>query len=419
MAYVPRSLRKSVSYRNILKDSNLKSEEQRKIASMSAYEKLKQGNPFHGTINNIKVKGKDAYLLSGTESILIHNLMKKNISKVYRIRPKSREDIVKVLISHLNDSYAYSVHRLDIVSFYERFDRSSIIDKLIRDDRLSRKTISLLSDFFSELQSRSMDGLPRGLGISAAVSELMMQEFDENMSLSRGVLYYARFVDDIIIVTEPSVTKGKLEEIITNSNFPSSLTFHSRGEKRFFSIVSRTSEKESGKQPVSFDYLGYEFNISEKEINKGRLIGVKKRSVVIRISKNKIEKIKKRLIASFSSFCSARVTSIEDREILKNRVRFLTSNYTLSSSSTSPDRLSGIYFNYKLINDESCLELLDNFYQDLLFNKRSRLSNRIRGKLSYLDRLRLSRYSFKKGFVDRKFSRFTYKDLSLIKRVWR
>lgn len=42
-------------------------------------------------------------------------------------------------------------------------------------------------------------GLPRGLGISAVLSELRMKYFDLSLRRVEGVYYYARFVDDIIV----------------------------------------------------------------------------------------------------------------------------------------------------------------------------------------------------------------------------
>lgn len=42
-------------------------------------------------------------------------------------------------------------------------------------------------------------GLPRGLGISAVLSELYMKYFDLSIRRVGGVYYYARFVDDIIV----------------------------------------------------------------------------------------------------------------------------------------------------------------------------------------------------------------------------
>lgn len=91
------------------------------------------------------------------------------------------------------------VVRLDVRHFYESINREAILMKLVEDARLSYTTLDLLQTLFKNPIIASSTGLPRGLGISAELSELYMKYFDLSIRRVGGVYYYARFVDDIIV----------------------------------------------------------------------------------------------------------------------------------------------------------------------------------------------------------------------------
>ncbi|EGH68896.1 hypothetical protein PSYAC_29236, partial [Pseudomonas syringae pv. actinidiae str. M302091] len=41
-----------------------------------------------------------------------------------------------------------------------------------------------------------------GLALSATITEIVMQDFDNSIKELDGVFYYGRYVDDIIVVTD-------------------------------------------------------------------------------------------------------------------------------------------------------------------------------------------------------------------------
>ena len=173
-AYVAGNLRKAVRYKNLIKVDEFKDDEILKTIAKFSASDIKSDTTWNGAISNVKVKGKDAWTISEPKALLTHNLLVNNIQRNYQTKCNDRKFTIQLLLSHLKDSYNYSVHRLDIKSFYESFDRKNILRKLKSDSTLSTKSLRVLKSLFEELDVIGAKGLPSGLRISSALSELMM-----------------------------------------------------------------------------------------------------------------------------------------------------------------------------------------------------------------------------------------------------
>ncbi|PSU04483.1 hypothetical protein C9J03_18780 [Photobacterium gaetbulicola] len=416
LAYIPRFFRKKVRYKNLIKIPEFKKKESLELVCNKIPNNISSGVEWNNTIKKIVVKGKPAFTLTTPESILLHNLLVSNIERHYNVKCIDRDTTIRLLISHMKDSYAFSIHRLDIKSFYESFDRKTILSKLKSDSLLSRKTIKIIFDLFQELDLEDVSGLPRGMGISSTISELMMIDFDKFISEQSGVLFYSRFVDDIIIVTVPSINRKSLIELLAHSPLPSKLEFHQNGNKVDFKMIKKTSDNYEFSE--SFDFLGYNFNVKTIENKIGETLTIDRRIVNVRISENKIEKIKKRIIKSIAKFISSKNAFNERYDLLQKRIYFLSKNYALVNAGNGSQVLSGIFFNYKYVTDVEQLNELDVFYRSVLFSNKSHLSRRLRACLSYKYRLKLSKVSFKEGFENKRFCKLSYKDFKEIKQAW-
>ncbi|MDP5191960.1 antiviral reverse transcriptase Drt3a [Rheinheimera baltica] len=415
-AYIAGNLRKAVRYRNLLKISEFKHPATLDTVAVNSVFDINNNSIWTAAISNVKVKGKDAWMLNEPKAILAHNLLVKNIERNYSTRCNDRKFTIQLLLSHLKDCYNYSVHRLDVKSFYESFDRREIIRKLKSDSILSKKSLKILEALFEELDSIGVKGLPRGMGISSTLSELMMNNFDVKLKSMKEVLFYARFVDDIIVISTPLLNRNLMKERLQDSSLPLTLEFHTSGDKVTFEQIEKAPSKQA--KEISFDFLGYQFNIERAEDSVGRNIEFKRRSVKVSIAKNKIKKIKKRIICSFAAALSFNRANDADIQLLNKRMKFLSKNFLLESSSSAPNIYSGIYHNYNFIDQYEGLKELDNFYKNLLFGNRSRLSKRIKRSLAYSTRKGLAKHSFERGFQNREFCRLSYLDFKEIKRAW-
>lgn len=361
----------------------------------------KRNEPFPSlTVRNIK--GKKAYQVEGIYQYYLLKRFNVTFKTINSLKQANRNEIVSSIVALIKDKRPYSIIRLDIEHFYESVDRSTILDNLKQDIAYSKSTISILEKWFNCFKESKVSGLPRGLSISASLSEYYLRDFDRSVKRIEGVFYYARFVDDIIIFTidEPENTIKEVETYL-----PEELKFHQSSEKR--DVLTIPKESNSNSKYLKFDYLGYEFSISidKKELN-----------TKVNFSKRKISNIKTKIVKSLLSY-----KENNDFNLLKSRICFLTHNYYIHNKYRDTKIRSGIYYNYPFIDhpEECRLNDLDNFLKELLFNSSS--CERVLGSKHGLSNQQckiLVRMRFSNGYIDKRFHKFTYRKMMQIKTCW-
>lgn len=348
------------------------------------------------------IKGKKAYQ---AEDIYPYYLLKRfnvTFKTINSLKQANRNEIVSSIVALIKDKRPYSIIRLDIEQFYESVNRDIISDNLKQDIAYSKSTTNNLEKWFDCFERSNVSGLPRGLSVSASLSEYYLRDFDKNVQRIEGVFYYARFVDDIIIFTtnEPENTIKEVE-----NHLPKGLKFHQSNEKRDVLIIPK--ENNINSENLEFNYLGYEFSI---------IIEKKKLTTKVNFSKRKVNNIKTKIVKSLLSF-----KENNDFSLLKSRVCFLTHNYYIHNKYRDTKIRSGIYYNYPFItNPEECrLNDLDDFLKELLFNSSSckRVLGSMHG-LSNQQRKILVRMRFSNGYIDKRFHKFTYRKMMQVKSCW-
>ena len=124
--------------------------------------------------------------------------------------------------------------------------------------------------------------------------------------------------------------------------------------------------------------------------------------------------IKTRITKSFVRFAKD-----GDFDKLKNRIKFLTGNFTIYNPSTLLPIRIGIYFNYNMITSKTSLYELDKYYQRLLHCKTGRLGTRLRIQMTVIQQKELSKYSFVFGFERHVRHYFTSAMIADITNCWR
>lgn len=330
--------------------------------------------------------------------ILILRKLNDNIKRIYKDEQSNRRVIVNQVTTLLPDACPFWILRTDISKFYESIDRERIFAKLQNDARLSYFSLWLIKKVFTHALIQTHNGLPRGIGISATLSEIYMRKFDRYIRGCTGVYYYSRFVDDILIFSN---REESLKEIRENMNDHLEIGLSQNKMKTMIYNGNHILEK----KPL--EYLGYKFLIQ-------KLKGDTKK-VTISIAEKKIKKIKTRLVLSFVTFIKD-----SDMSMLEKRVKFLTGNFSIKSSFESgQDLKAGIYYNYLYINDMSPLRELNDFYHKLLNSKNASFGKKLATKLTVADKERLKKYSFKHGFEQKVYHKFKFSDLKQIKDCWK
>ena len=98
-----------------------------------------------------------------------------------------------------------------------------MIDRLKEDMYLCNKGIKILESLADKMGSlppqHSADGLPRGIDISATLSELFMADLDSEIKKIDGIFFYARYVDDIIVIYNARILKFRAYQLSLFKDF--------------------------------------------------------------------------------------------------------------------------------------------------------------------------------------------------------
>lgn len=312
-----------------------------------------------------------------------------NIKKLYQVEQSNRNEIIAQLKVLLDDTYPKVVVRADIKQFYENIPQNELF-KLLNNESLltlsSKKIIQHIIQEYKKL-SGSDKGLPRGIGISAYLSEIYLKRFDQKIRSHQDILYYARYVDDIIAIfsPNPAIEDIDYQELLTKEL-----------EKLELPINDDKTESFDLKEPyeVNMYYLGYDFSFGTSNVK-------------VSPSNKRINRYKKRLHITFDAYHKAKkLNEKRARKIFVKRLRFLTGNTRLRNNKKNA--LVGIYFSNSLANEPARIFDLDNELNDL----KSTLSSP--ALLSTI-----SNFSFKRGYEEKPFSIYSQDDFKLIVSAWK
>ncbi len=320
----------------------------------------------------------------------------RSLSKLYKVKQSNRNQIVSQLSNLLMDKFPYHFIKTDISSFYESINHGALVQKLRDDQLLSQTALRLTRNMvakFSNLTGTPGQGLPRGIGLSAYLAELYMRDFDEAIRGIEDVVYYARYVDDIVIVFAPTAMSKPTEYMpqIESEMSKKGLARNTIKTKESKFEADGTSQGCSG---LKFEYLGYAFNFEPKP--------------VIRLSASKYAKYEARLNASFSRYYVDKTThSRKAYRLLLKRIRFLTGNTQLTHNKQNA--FVGVYFSSPHLTDTQQLRNLDHKLTNLISKVPSASLKSKLGTLSFVD-----------GYEQRIFRRFHKKgDFGKITEAWK
>lgn len=365
-------------------------------------------NKVDYTISNLKVTKSDysdIYKVVDVTDYLALKKLNKNILRLYKPKQSNRHLIVGQIKVLLNETTPMSIIRLDIKKFYENIDRTSILKKINDDHLLSFKSKTLLKGVFAVPQLISKPGLPRGLNISSALSEIYMRKVDEKVRQLKGVYYYGRYVDDIVIFChcDPHEITSAIKNILLENT-----TLELNENKTDIIIRKKCSCPKDCRckteKLLSFEYLGYKFSFSDVAGNN--------KNLKISLANSKIKKIKSRIVKAFLDHFRK-----NDFDLLTKRIEILSSNYAIRSDDES-NMYSGIYYNYPLITDFECLEDLTKFLRNIVRARNGAFGKKVQANLKASEKRRIMKFDFLAGFKFRIKSKVDINDLKVLRKCW-
>jgi hypothetical protein len=373
----------------LIKEKDEKLEQELNKVSENIYK-----SNFKINLNQVQVpSGKHLYTIpNNPENYFILKQVLYNFKRLYKVKQANRFNIVNQIKCILEDKFPKYVIRTDISNFYESIPHD-ILTKKLNDNLLTHISKSVIDKILKEykLKSGSTKGLPRGIGISAYLSELYMRDIDSDIKALPHLIYYARYVDDIIAIFTPITLNDKvdykndLKQIIEKDHklkLNETKTFE-------YDLISNSNNNKH------LEYLGYKISFGGG-------------SVKVTLSSSKIDKYKKRIDLTFQSYLNlSKIDEKKARKLLIKRVRFLTGNTRLLNNKKNI--LVGVYFNNCLLTNSDSFKSLDQY-----------LRHKINKEISVKElRKRLREFNFIKGFEEKKFFKTTSEDLLKILQVWK
>ena len=339
-----------------------------------------------------KNRNKPMYIIP-TESLdfFTSKIIQQRLKCEYSLNIASRNSIINGVVENLSDHLPKSIIRTDIVEFYESIDSARLVYRLCDDRYIPVDQLLAIKRLLYKhkvIVGRDK-GLPRGNGISAYLAEVLLKDFDTFAKRLNEVIYYARFVDDIILIVKEddvctSINAQNVWKKLNEKISELSLQLHPLGQK---SSIGNTNPN------CSFEYLGYNFTVNKNLLSIG-------------IADSKIRRYKDKISLAVWAFFKDRDSSLGKRAtLLRNRLRYLTLETRLSGIKMGIQ--VGLSATYPMLTDFSALEELDSY----LDNQRKKLPKQC------LDKLKVC--SFKDGYLSGRRTHFKMSELKRIVSVWR
>lgn len=331
-----------------------------------------------------KIANKSIYTPQNLEDHLAIKITDRYLRRIYKVRQSDRNRMIRQTIALMRDQSNIAFIRLDIKDCYESIIYSSLIDKIKSDLILSPKCITVLEDIHKLLELQGNNGLPRGISVSSTLAELYLEKLDKMISSESGIIFSARYVDDVVIAVQENDAekiKNKIEEKIINF-----LKLQVNHEK---SCVFLQNSGEF------FELLGYSFSTN-------RVGGVKK--VYIGVSERKLNKIKARIALSLIDY-----KRNNNFKLLLDRIYYLSSLRIVRKNSNG-NLLAGNAYNYFYATDFRDFKKIDGFFLGLINSPRFNL---LQSQKSSLEKISFYRMAKKKKIMN-----ITKNRTRLLKKAW-
>jgi reverse transcriptase-like protein len=367
------------------KKEALLTDELEKIASDIANGNLKVG------LRRVTLpKGKIAFATDpSARSFFIIKQLQYNMRRLYKVKQANRYEIVCQLKRLFDDSFPKYVIRTDIKDFYESVSNERLLKKLNGDALLTLPCRAVIRQILADYRTiaKTPTGLPRGVGISAYLAELYIRQFDEAIKAHPGITFYARYVDDIVVVFSPRPNSPVTELLpfIKKEALALGLKLNS---SKTFTFDLRTPRK------CILEYLGYRIEFGDGAVRVG-------------LSKKTIAKYRVRVKRSFNVyFRNAKLNEKKARRLLVKRINFLTGNTHLLNNKGNI--LIGAFHSNSVLSNADDLARLDT---TLKMEARKIAATSLRKVLKG--------FSFQEGFLQRRYRAFSARDLSQIVEIWK
>lgn len=364
---------------------------------------------------------------SSAEEFFAMQVLCRNVKTLFNVSMSSRDEILSQLKMLLKeDKSRYYLIRTDVCNCFESIPHDRLFKYLEGNYLLDVKSKSLLRGLIrKEFESKNLrpvittprTGIPRGCAISSLLSELYLSKIDEMVRRTLpGIIFMARYVDDIIIIVHPSLDEEHFKSLddyvnaLTDVYSKHGLTIHTPNDGTNKCYTYDFNDTNS----LSFDLLGYTIQSIQGDKNKQGYFS---------LSKDKKKKISDRISKTFQKFDSLlnKVSYDVSAHYLFDALHVLTCNINLYNAKRGVK--VGIFYSNRLLDNIKDLEGLDKCLQNkceqLSLKGKAGVNPATQPKIEATLKTQLRQISFVKGFtLPHKRYKVTKNKLQMIKQSW-
>ncbi len=309
--------------------------------------------------------GKEVFTLNLDDPAVFFALkqLQYNIHKTFKVKQANRHAILCEVKSLLHTRVPLHIIRTDISSFYESIPQAALLDKIEGNTLLSHKSkafirtiLKLYDGCKDETLVRKGVGVPRGIGISPLLSEIYVRDLDSRIRSFPGVLFYARYVDDIIVI---------LTSLPLGCNDAKGYFTHMQSLFGDYGLILKDETDPKGKGRIMdftdpdktydpFGYLGYRIIVERKNRQTVASYG---------LSANKIKHFQEKVDHVVTHFeRKSRFNIKEAYQDLFDSLNYITGNTKLFKSKAGVK--VGLYYNNDLLDKKEDLDTLQQYLRD-------------------------------------------------------
>ena len=390
-----------------------KDREQELFDEMYSYSEKVNMNSFSFPITSYVKDGKQIFTISNTSWEYFYALknLQRTIRGLFGVKQDSRHSIMSNMRLLLNTSRPFYLIRTDVENFFESIRQDLLFDRIHSNNLINNKTKGLIKAIIDEFNNKKDPskfaqgcGVPRGIGISSYLSEIYMREIDQNIRSREEVVFYARYVDDIVIVL------AGLPNNLNLSKYYRDLTEYFL---KFGLKLKKASDPDKCKlidyyghaSNESFKYLGYKVSLSKPKSIEAKFS----------MSDVKVSRIKGRIDAAFKRFENISAISLKQAEKdLIDSLNLISGNYRLNKSKATVK--AGLFFGSDLLTDFSDLADLTNYLHQKQLNVYPEVLKGSQARDKYIDKVKrkIREIDFTKRWTDKVMFKFSSQRLNEI-----
>lgn len=286
--------------------------------------------------------------------------LQRNVVKAFNVEMLNRHTVMQNLKLLMNTNLPIYIIRTDVSSFFESINHDRLFALIDRNSVLSVKSKEMTKNIIREydrVKNTALipkgQGVPRGIGISSPLSEIYMADIDKEIKGRKEVIFYSRYVDDILIILAYLPKQMKLDKYYQDleSKFKEEygLTLQPVGSAKC-ELHDLYKHILGAPRNQTLSYLGYNLYVG----------GTDDRNVLFGLSDDRKTRFKNRVDHAFDRFGHVVKVDIKQaKRDLRDAVNLITGNIRLSKAKSGVK--VGFYYNNDLLDKDDDFQELEDY----------------------------------------------------------